>query len=188
MVRTIFAVVALGIAGGVFYFVTKPTYDKVQINEAQIAQYDGELNQVAEMQKLAEDLNTQFTGLNQGDVDRLQKLLPDHVDNIALILDLDKMASHWGMPLENVDVSTPAAGTAQNPNITAESSARKYDSLTLKFSTKGTYDSFTKLMTDLESSLRVVDLTSLTLNPSSDTLGGVPVYQYDVEIRTYWLK
>jgi hypothetical protein len=38
--------------------------------------------------------------------------------------------------------------------------------------------------------LRIVDLVSLTMEPIRGVVaeGGEPLYQYNVAIRTYWLK
>ena len=54
-------------------------------------------------------------------------------------------------------------------------------------------------MTDLENSLRIVDLSSLTVNRVAVTSGTgtgaaanraapAPIYSYTIALRTYWLK
>ena len=64
-----------------------------------------------------------------------------------------------------------------------------YDSLTLKFSTSGTYNNFKDFLHGLEASLRIVDLVSLSLTPQNGvTPAGENVYLYDIILRTYWLK
>jgi Tfp pilus assembly protein PilO len=117
------------------------------------------------------------------------KLLPDHVDNVRLILDLDNIASRRGMAMQNVVVSTPGAGqTTQTAVGTISSSKQKYDVLTTKFSTQGTYAAFQQLITDLETSLRIVDLIDLKIGEGAEANGAEPLYSYEVTLRTYWLK
>ena len=190
-----FALAALVIAGGLFFFYTKPAYDGVQSVRAEIGEYDAALDKAAELQKLKQTLLSRYNAFNTGDLDRLHKLLPDHVDNVRLILDLDSLASHYGLALQNVDVSSSEAVAAKSQTAIGAIGAgnQKYDSLTLKFSTTGTYGNFVQFLADLESSLRIVDLASLSIasagGESVRTTGGVePLYTYTIALRTYWLK
>lgn len=198
MMRLILATVGLLLAGGIFFLYTKPAYDGTQAVQAQVAQYNAALDKATELQQLKQTLLSRYNAFNPVDLDRLQKMLPDHVDNISLILDLDNLAGRYGMALVNVDVSSPqSVASAATPLGAIGASSKKYDSVTLKFSTRGTYTDFLLFLTDLESSLRVVDLSSLsissTLAPASGQQAQIqassePVYNYNVALRTYWLK
>jgi Tfp pilus assembly protein PilO len=186
MIRYIFALLALFIAGAIFFWYTKPTYDGVQAIKDESAQYDAALAKAAELQQLKQQLLSRYNSFSPTDLDRVQKLLPDHVDNVALILDLDNLAARYQMPMENVDVSTPASSGGDTGIATIGSSGQKYDSVTIHFSTRGSYTNFLSLMKDLEQSLRIVDLVSLNLTPSQQSANGE--YSYDLTLRTYWLK
>ncbi len=193
MGKTLFALVCFALAGLVFFFYTKPAYATVGDLQAQIAQYQEALDKAAQLQALKQKLLTRFNSFAPDDVTRLQTFLPDHVDNIGLILDLDSLASHYGMALENVDVATAQSATAKQSAVGAIGpSAQKYDSLTLHFGTYGTYDNFRVFITDLEQSLRVVDLISLTIaqqsTPGATGPSSNSAYRYDMTIKTYWLK
>lgn len=192
MLRYVFALIGLFIAGAIFLWYTKPTYDSVQGVKAESAQYDAALAKAAELQQLKQTLLTRYNSFNPTDLDRVQKLLPDHVDNVALILDLDNLAAHYQMPIENVDVSTPASsGSGETPAgiATLGASGQKYDSVTIRFATQGTYTDFLALLKDLEMSLRVVDLIQLGLAPQGpDDRTGQEMYSYELTLRTYWLK
>lgn len=190
MGRTIFSLVFVFASGAIFFMYTKPTYDSVQSTRSEMTQYDEALQKAAELQQLKQTLLSRYNAFNPNDVDRLQKLLPDHVDNVRLILDLDNIAGRNGMALQNVVVSTPTSGqTSQTAVGSLGSSKQKYDSVTLSFSTQGSYETFLQFLTDLESSLRIVDLVSLNLTTGSSAgKTGSPSYGFEVTIRTYWLK
>ena len=190
MIRYVFAIIGLFIAGAIFFWYTKPTYDSVQGVKEEAAQYDAALAKAAELQQLKQTLLQRYNSFNPNDLDRVQKLLPDHVDNVALILDLDNLAARYQMPIENVDVSTPASSATNVGGITTiGASGQKYDSVTIRFSTRGTYANFLQLLKDLETSLRVVDLVRLNLTQGQgQTVNNEPVYFYEVTLRTYWLK
>lgn len=189
MGKTIISVIGIIAAAGIFFFYTKATYDSAQGTRTQIGEYDAALLKAAELQERKEALLKRFNEFNPEDRDRLQKLLPDHVDNVRLILDLDNIASRRGMALQNVVVSTPGAGlTTQTAVGTISSAKQKYDVLTTKFSTQGTYSSFQQLINDLETSLRIVDLVNLKISPGIVVGAGEPIYSFEVTLRTYWLK
>lgn len=190
MFKTILSILGLVLAGGIFFAFTQPNFEGIRALETQIDQYDEALAKAAELQQIKQSLLSRYNAFNPNDVSRLQKLLPDHVDNVRLVLDLDSLAVRHGMALQNVVISGPTSSeTAPGVIAAAGGSRQKYDSLTLKFRTQGTYQNFTVFLEDLESSLRVVDLVSLSLERVTGTqLAGEPLYRYDITIRTYWLK
>lgn len=192
MVKAIFSIVGLAIAGGVFFLYAQPRYDEIRALEVRVGQYDQALQKAAELQQLKQSLLSRYNAFNPVDVERLHKLLPDHVDNVRLVLDLDNLAVLHGMALQNVIVSNaPIEKSAPGSVGGGLGSRQKYDSLTLKFSTRGTYSDFTAFLKDLETSLRIVDLVSLKLQQEPDPLPQAraePIYRYDITIRTYWLK
>lgn len=192
MTRYIISAILIAAAAGIFMFYTQPAYDSVQAANGQIAQYNSALDKAAQLQALKQGLLNKYNAFSPNDLARLQKLLPDHVDNVALILDLDNLAQQYGLALANVDVSQPAsAATSKTAVGVAGAAGQKYDSLTIKFTTHGTYRQFTQFMTELESSLRIVDLVSLSITgDGSPAQGGStdPVYTFSINLRTYWLK
>lgn len=190
MTKIILSVMGLAVAGGVFFMYTQPSYDNVQILAAQIKEYDQALEKAAELQELKQSLLSRYNAFNPADLDRLQKLLPDHVDNVRLVLDLDNLAGRHGMALQNVVISNPASEKRETGVIGAIGGGlQKYDSLILRFSTQGTYANFTAFLQDLEASLRIVDLVSLGLDREASAQSqGEPTYSYNISVRTYWLK
>lgn len=189
MGKTLFAILGFVAAGGIFFFYTKPAYATVGELQAQIAQYQEALDKAAQLQALKQKLMDRYNAFNPTDVSRLQTMLPDHVDNIGLILELDNLASRYGMALENVDVSALQSDNNQQSVVeTIGVSSQKYDSLTIHFATYGTYDNFRAFLRDLESSLRIVDLQLLTLSAQTTPGSSELAYGYQMTIKTYWLK
>lgn len=194
MIRLIFSGAAFAVAIGIFFMYTQPTYDATRSVQAEVEQYNQALNKAAELQQVKQALLTRYNSFNPEDLSRLQKLLPDHVDNVRLVLDLDSLAARHGMALQSVVISSPKGDSTEGTASGAIGTGRqKYDSLTLRFSTRASYPAFVKFLEDIESSLRIVDLVSLNLSPettssASDTPTGEPMYRYDITLRTYWLK
>jgi Tfp pilus assembly protein PilO len=166
---------------------TQPTYDTVQTLNAQVRQYDEALQKATELQTIKQSLLSRYNTFDPASIERLHKLLPDHVDNVRLILDIDSLAGKHGMALQNVVVSAAQSAQGRETAVGSVGSAKqKYDSLTLSFTTQGSYSTFRAFLADLESSLRLVDLVSFSLARVSDA--GPGVYSYNMTLRTYWLK
>lgn len=190
MMRLIFSIVLFILAGAIFFVYTEPAYSTSQATSAQVAQYNDALDKATQLQQLKQTLLARYNSFNPSDLDRLQTLLPDSVNNIGLILDLDSIARTYGLALQNVDVSSsPTQTSTTATQIGGDGMSHMYQSLTLTFSTQGTYDNFVKFIGDLQSSLRIVDLVSLSIVPATDAtqIGSNPVFTYNITLRTYWL-
>lgn len=195
--------IILIIAGvGLFAVFTNPILGDISNLKTQIASYNQALDNATTLGAERDKLTEKDNSIDPDNLAKLQKLLPDNVDNIRLILEIEKLASPYGMILEDVkynatseqDSGSPA--TVTSPAVAAPStdeSNQAYGTWNLEFTTKGTYPNFISFIKDLESNLRIVDISSIDF--SSDTTGTVLAkaqatdsYEYDIKIKTYWLK
>jgi Tfp pilus assembly protein PilO len=203
--KNIVSGIAAVLAIALFFFYTKPAFDTVQSLQAQNAQYDAALAKATQLESLKQSLLAKYNSFDPNQLTRLSTMLPDQVDNIRLILDLDNIAQQYTMSLQNVQISEPAAtgsGTNGTQPTTAigqiASNQQPYDSVTLQFSTHGTYGQFKQFLSDLQSSLRIVDVVSMAVTPSgsgpSTSVKGDATstadsyaYGYTMTLQTYWL-
>lgn len=170
----------LAISGTVFFFYIDPTYAKVKDLLAEQGQIDQALTRSKELQDVRDSLLARYNTFPTEEINRLQRLIPDHVDNVRLILDLDSMAAKYGMRVRDVNIGSQS--TQQDPTaIGADDSA--YESVVLSFTVSGTYDTFRQFLGDLERSLRLVDIVGLTFKASESG-----IYNFTFHIKTYWLK
>lgn len=190
MTRNIIAIILLAAAGAIFIMYTKPAYDSAQTLAAQSAQYDAALSKATQLQEVNQSLLSKYNSFDPNAINRLTTMLPNQVDNIRLILDLDNLAGQYGMALQNVNISTPSSQSGGVQGAIANAS-QPYDSLTLQFTTHGTYNQFMQFITALESSLRLVDLVTLDVSGGGSTgssTSGPPQYTYAMTLQTYWLS
>ena len=146
-----------------------------------MAQYQDALNKSASLNKLRQDLTTKFNSISVEDKDRLDKMIPDSVDNIRLILDIDSIARVHGMRILGTKIiQGPSADERNNPTIV---DTKPYSSMGLSFSVTSSYDNFLNFLNDLEHSLRIVDITGIQIQPQR-----TGVYSFSVNLKTYWLK
>jgi len=125
--------------------------------------------------KIAE-LNRAEASISDEDLAKLDKFIPDHVDNINLIIDLNNIATEHGLKLADVKArSTPTGGLPAGQNQISETA--------IAFSVTGDYTALGQFLKGLANSLRVVDVTNLAF-----TVGPGGINKYDFEVKTYWVK
>lgn len=174
----IISIILLIASAGLFFGYIDPTYTDVKSKLAEKAEYDGALNRSKELQIERDKLLTKYNAMPKQDRDMLGKLVPDNIDNVRLIIDLDEIAKKYSMRVRNF-----RADSAEKSD-TLGASNNPYGTLTLSFTTTASYNTFLAFLKDLEHSLRVIDVTAIAFN-SSDTN---TLYDYNVTLKTYWLK
>lgn len=166
---------------GLFVFHVDPTYKDIKDLTAINGQYNEARDQSKELRKVRDSLLEMYNSFTAEDLDRIKKLVPDNIDNVRLVMNIDNIASKYGMTIKNVKVNQ-LDDKSGNQIILNTSD---YDSVTLNFSVTASYEDFISFISDLKDSLRLVDIVSLDLSAAgTDTTA----YKYDLGIKTYWLK
>jgi Tfp pilus assembly protein PilO len=166
-----------------FFGLAVPTYDETKVLRAEAARLDDALDKSRELRAVRQRLIEQRNNLDPLDVSRLEKLVPDHVDNVRLIIDMDHIASNNGMRLRDVSIQQQtSADLASSPP--ASSGMGKYGQLELSFGVESSYRDLQAFLRDLERSLRIVDVVRISFQaPDNDDL-----FTTRITIRTYWLR
>ena len=178
-----FFIPTLLIAAAVILFVvyTDPKYQDAKVLAAQNASYDEALTKSAELRKTRDDLLAKRNSFSDSDVSRLQRVLPDNVDNIRFVIDINNIALKDGLALTNVSVGDIVKNSAASTG--PSTSGEAVGSVTVGFTVSTTYTNFLLFLRDLEHSLRLVDVSKIDYHPGTDGAGGT----YQVQVRTYWL-
>ncbi len=199
MFRFLIPVLILGIAvTGFFVFVT-PMYKEVSVLKTEVAAYNEALDNSKALENERDKLTAKYNTIDPEDLSRLQKLLPDNIDNIRLILEIEKIASPYGMVLKNVKYnsdenvsSTPGEAVIRGGGIAPQETSNEYGTWNLEFSVTGSYNNFINFTNDLETNLRIVDVGGVSFTSSQagalEKSNSAQVYTYNFKIKTYWLK
>src|SRR3990167_11138755 len=102
MFKFIIPTILIFISVGLFMLFTNPIYTETSVLSTQASSYEEALANAKQLQSVREDLLTKYNGFPQEDILKLKKLLPDNVDNIRLILEIQGIASNYGMQIKNV--------------------------------------------------------------------------------------
>ena len=174
-----------------------PTYEKIQKLEDDKKKNESTLELANELKKKRVELQEKFNSISEEEKESLVKLIPDTVDNVRLILDINNIAEKYGIVIKSIDVTaevdvseSTTAGESGEPAAGAQyivssgSAIDKIGIISLSFSFSSTYDIFLEFMTDLEEALRIVDIRTIGV----DVPGEGDFYDYNLEVDTYWLR
>lgn len=165
----------------VFGFVG-PGYATVQSLLKEKSAYDDTLTKSKELRDIRTKLTDIYNTFPVDNIDRLNKMIPDNIDNVQLVMDLNSIASKHGMIIRNVVVNTGPETDEVKKKLIGNSS-EKYGSVTLDFSVTTPYESFKAFLADLRDSLRLVDVVSIDFSAEE-----INLYKFDLSIKTYWIK
>lgn len=180
--RLLLPLVLTGAAIGLFIMYTKPTYEGLKGDIATVGAYDDALNKSKELKAIKDKLDSARNAFSPEDEQKLVRLLPDQVDNIRLVIDINNIAARRGLALSGVALGEVSANSSQASPLAVGPSSDLLGSVSLGFSVAATYEEFLTFLQDLEHSLRILDIESLSFS-TADT----GKTTYNVSIRTYWL-
>jgi len=172
----------IALAVGIFFTFIDPMYTDVQALLEEKADNEELIEKAEELRQKRQELTDKYTNITSGERAKLLKVLPETVDNVRLLLDLDNIAN-----AREIDL----VGTSISGDINDESDSRvvdrtdkKYGTINISFSFSTTYSLMKTFMRDLEDTLRIVDIKDFSVNASD--VGDV--YNYSVSLDTYWLR
>jgi len=181
-------VILIIISIGTFFVYINPNYrgqnqgagaESVMQLQKEYADYQNALNNAKEIATKRDSLQTKSNEFKLADTQKLEKLLPDNIDNIKLVIDMNNIANKHGLELKGAKLDT---NVNIDPNkIGADTS--KYGTVGISFTVVASYENFQAFLADLEKSLRLVEVTDLSITGSNTGL-----YNFSVSLKTYWLK
>jgi len=180
--KTIVSITLIICAGLVFFLFTNGQVQEVQVLRAEEKRFDDALDRSKELISLRDALLAKYNAIPTEDLKKINALLPDSVDTVRLIIEINGIAARHGMTLLNIsvgDVSNDAGGGRLGPNGTP------FGNVALSFQVTATYDRFRDFLADLERNLRILDVASVSFGEANVATGFT---NYGVSFNTYWMK
>lgn len=171
---------------GTFFAYTDSAYrgqggTTLSVQELQVenAKYVEALANDDKVRKMRDGFQNAKNNISSSDNEKLMRLLPDNIDNIKLVIDINNIAQNYQLTMKGAKLDTTIKA---DPNkLGADTS--KYGTVGLSFTVTASYSSFHSFLRDLEKSLRLVEVTDLAVTGNNTGL-----YDFTVGLKTYWLK
>ncbi len=189
MNKNVIPIILIVLAIGIFYTFTDSRIGAIQATAASNGGYLSAINNSVELISERDAVLKQYNAISPSDQSRLNTMLPDNVDNVRLIIDINGIAARHGFSLQGITTSADSTTANGSTGGLSESSGgtdsnNHYGVVTISFSFTASYDNFLAFMQDVQSSLRILDISQMTV-----TTGSTPgTYTYSMQLQTYWLK
>lgn len=183
MTRLLIPLILVIAAIGLFVVYTDPTYQASKSIQAQVASYNDALTKSQQLRAVRDQLLSKRNTFAPSDVQKLQTILPDNVDNIRLIIDINNIAVQHGLTLSNVQLGTVSGSASTKNALSVGAPGSAVGSVDVGFSITSSYANMLAFLQDLEHSLRLVDVEKLNFQANAADLTN-----YTFTIRTYWLQ
>jgi len=186
MMRTLTPILSLIIAVLLFIFFLKPQYAAIQDLQLEVDAYNEATMEYAEFTKAIEEKLQVIDERPVTDTVRLNKLVPEDVDDAQVLVSIESIVKKHKMLFGNVKIDTgeavfgKASANAKNAKkVEVSSELRRVD---LSFGVIGTYEQMKSVLKELESSLTLFDVVKIMLVTSPGKF-----QQFDITVRTYAL-
>lgn len=194
MFKVLAPIIGIIISVGLFFTYVQPTLDEVKAIQVEAAEYDEALTRASELRQRIAELNQRQSAISLAELERLEAFLPDRIDEVSVLIDIDALASARGLALSDIEVSDPPVEVqdqAIDPfdpsfgmDALGEGDIRsQYDVLDVGFSVTGTYEGFREFLTDLERSLVLMEVVEIAFTTTEE-----PLTVFNMKVRLYSLK
>lgn len=179
--KSLMPIILIAVSIGVFIFFVDPQYDEIKETRETIDENKNLLELANQLRRERNTLSDKFSDISEEDRERLGKVLPDNVDNVRLILDIQDIARDFGIQILNINVQ--ASQDNQQEGRLIDNTNNAYGTIAVNFSVSAEYDVFKSFMRRLENSLRLIDIQSFSVSAGDGLF-----YNYNVSFNTYWLR
>lgn len=130
-----------------------------------------------ELQKTKAELIAKFKSIPEEEAARLLNFLPDTVDNVRLLVDIDAIAKRKRLNISGLRINTnEAQQEGENQGGIGK--------VSMDFTVVSDYGEMKDLLVELEESLRMVDVRKISVAGGTDSR----TVSTTVTIDTYWLR
>lgn len=163
------------------YVFIYPSFGNISTLSNQKQKYEDSLQVVNNIESKKQELLTEFNAIPEDERKNVETVLPSSLDFVKLISQIDAVAAKYGISINKI-TSTEVSSSIGDSIAVAEA-PKSYQSSVIGFSFMAPYDKFNYFLSDLEKSLRILDVKTIKIGTQTDG-----TYTYDVAFETYWLK
>jgi len=163
------------------YAFVYPKIEEISLLKEEQSKYEKSLEMTASIENKKNELLAEFNKISASDRKSIETFLPDSLNFVRLAYEVDAVASKYAISIDRV--SSKDMGSSAGSSIAEAEPPKPYKTSTLGFSFVAPYPKFQSFIDDLEKSLRILDIKSLSITVQENGL-----YLYNIEFETYSFK
>ena len=176
-----FLVLALALVS--FFYFTTPVLDQIDVLKTEKEKLTAALANATQLEERQSELQNRRSEIDPADLEKLKQLLPNNIDNVRLIIDINNIAKKRGLTVRNPSIAKESDPNQVSGQADSAESLSGKSSVVISFSVSASYEIFKLFLDDLSRSLRIVDVENISFTSNDRNF-----YDYKVSLRTYWLK
>lgn len=199
MSKIIVPILLFIISVGLYFTYLKPAYNVYLAFKEQEKRLDTAIGDSKELLKKYDDLYGEYSLITELQKEKLNKILPNAVDMVHLVLDLDNLATNHSLSIKSFEIPdlesdkvSPSTNRRNNRNKNNNANKDEDDHVAkavLGVEVAGEYRDFKAFLYDIERSLSLMDVVKLDIETSDMTKPGVEdKIVYSLGLQVYWLK
>jgi Tfp pilus assembly protein PilO len=163
--------------------VVNPSLDKLKAVKQQLVELKESERQVEKLIADYDQLREKYQAVSDQDRQVLEKVLPSNINNVRLILELERIAELRGLGFKDVDVVLKKDENQQSQiiDVNRQQLRKVVASITLV----GDYGAFVQYLSDLEKSLRLITMKTIDFQAQRQEKKPTQ-FEYKLVLETYW--
>lgn len=184
MFKTLTPILSIVIALALFFFFTKPMFAEIGAIQDETDEYRQAVEKAALFNETLQELVNRQNALTAHQVERLEALVPDTIDQVKALVDIEAIIRGHGMLFGNISVEEPETVIETATQRTGVRSITEDDFATseISFEFIGTYDQFRAALADIEKSLVTLEILNISFEATN-----VELQQYKITARLHAL-
>lgn len=182
MNKLIYPALALLTAIGLYLFYIDPAWTNAKALLAREQEFDQSLRDAEEITSLIGRLESSYAGISREDIIRLEKFLPRDIDVTHTIHTLNGIAESHNTAIESI-TTTDVSGAA------TDSIRAKVKEHSFRFTIRTTYETFKRIMEDIEKNIQLANVRSLSITTNVDDpkakVSGLTAFTIDLIMYSY---
>ena len=171
-----------------YFMFLSPQLAEIDTLKTKMSQHADILAKINEIGTKRDAAQKDYDNISPEDIAKLAKIIPTTFDGVTFANDISALASKNSLKIG--DFKSEVAQTApRDPNSEVTVEAKPYRTVVTTLHVEGSYEHFIAFLKDIESSLHLVDVNSISINQAGEiSKGGEVNLGYEMQISSYSLQ
>ncbi len=190
MNKRIIIILELAAIIGLYFWYIQPTYSGSihTINTDIASEHTNEIAIQRYVQHKTQLIRKQ-NNISTSNLSRLSSMLPSSNNTMHFLLNLNALALRSGFTISKFNIDNQSNNQQSN---TIQKERKIYRTFIVSISGEGTYASFRQFLDSLERNLRLIDITSISIENNNITTTSnikkqTTLYNYSLILQIYWI-
>ncbi len=151
---------------------------------AQEQSYATAIDDINKQTQLSQELQAKYQSFAPRDLTTIEKTMPALFDATKFAAEINGIATAYGASVKNV--KGVSAALPDQSVVSTPTNTTAYRVTQVSFDVDMTYEHFTAFLRDMETNLRLLDVTAISFKPAS--VKDTSLYSFTISAKTYSLK